>query len=193
MPIPEHIIEKVKEENDIVDVISDVVRLKRTGKNYSGLCPFHHEKTPSFSVSQDKQIFKCFGCGETGNVISFVMKNKSMTLPEAVGYLADRANITLEFEDKKLSVIQKKKENIYTGSTPVSYTTLSAYMKENGSYTDKCLFNVGNYVRLCEPHECERNLSTFFITFSHISHGILLISLRIFCLSCSSCLLHHFD
>ena len=113
MPIPEHIIEKVKEENDIVDVISDVVRLKRTGKNYSGLCPFHHEKTPSFSVSQDKQIFKCFGCGETGNVISFVMKNKSMTFPEAVGYLADRANITLEFEDKKLSVIQKKKENIY--------------------------------------------------------------------------------
>ena len=60
MPIPEHIIEKVKEENDIVDVISDVVRLKRTGKNYSGLCPFHHEKTPSFSVSQDKHIFKCF-------------------------------------------------------------------------------------------------------------------------------------
>ncbi len=113
MPIPEHIIEKVKEENDIVDVISDVVRLKRTGRNYSGLCPFHHEKTPSFSVSQDKQIFKCFGCGETGNVISFVMKNKSMTFPEAVGYLADRANITLEFEDKKLSRIQKKKENIY--------------------------------------------------------------------------------
>lgn len=113
MPIPEHIIEKVKEENDIVDVISDVVRLKRTGRNYSGLCPFHHEKTPSFSVSQDKQIFKCFGCGETGNVISFVMKNKSMTFPEAVGYLADRANIALEFEDKKLSRIQKKKENIY--------------------------------------------------------------------------------
>lgn len=113
MPIPEHIIEKVKEENDIVDVISDVVRLKRTGRNYSGLCPFHHEKTPSFSVSQDKQIFKCFGCGETGNVISFVMKNKSMTFPEAVGYLADRANITLEFEDKKLSNLQKKKENIY--------------------------------------------------------------------------------
>ncbi|MDO4534246.1 MAG: DNA primase [Clostridium perfringens] len=117
MPIPEHIIEKVKEENDIVDVISDVVRLKRTGRNYSGLCPFHHEKTPSFSVSQDKQIFKCFGCGETGNVISFVMKNKSMTFPEAVGYLADRANITLEFEDKKLSKIQRKKENIYKINT----------------------------------------------------------------------------
>lgn len=117
MPIPEHIIEKVKEENDIVDVISDVVRLKRSGRNYSGLCPFHHEKTPSFSVSQDKQIFKCFGCGETGNVISFVMKNKSMTFPEAVGYLADRANITLEFEDKKLSRIQRKKENIYKINT----------------------------------------------------------------------------
>lgn len=117
MPIPEHIIEKVKEENDIVDVISDVVRLKRSGRNYSGLCPFHHEKTPSFSVSQDKQIFKCFGCGETGNVISFVMKNKAMTFPEAVGYLADRANITLEFEDKKLSKIQRKKESIYKINT----------------------------------------------------------------------------
>ena len=117
MPIPEHIIEKVKEENDIVDIISDVVRLKRSGRNYSGLCPFHHEKTPSFSVSPDKQIFKCFGCGETGNVISFVMKNKSMTFPEAVGYLADRANITLEFEDKKQSKVQRKKENIYKINT----------------------------------------------------------------------------
>ena len=74
MQIPEEVIERIKQENDIVDVVSENVKLKKTGRNYSGLCPFHHEKTPSFSVSPDKQIYKCFGCGEAGNVISFVMK-----------------------------------------------------------------------------------------------------------------------
>ncbi|MPQ42229.1 DNA primase [Clostridium tarantellae] len=113
MQIPEDIIEKVKEQNDIVDVISEVVRLKRAGRNFSGLCPFHNEKTPSFSVSQDKQIFKCFGCGEAGNVISFVMKNKNKNFIEAVEELADRANISLYYNKKQLSANQRKKEIIY--------------------------------------------------------------------------------
>ncbi|MGL5245870.1 MAG: DNA primase, partial [Sarcina sp.] len=113
MQVPEEIIEKIKEQNDIVDVISEVVRLKRTGRNFSGLCPFHNEKTPSFSVSQDKQIFKCFGCGEAGNVISFVMKNKNKSFIEAVQELADRSNIPLSYDKKKLSPIQRKKELIY--------------------------------------------------------------------------------
>ena len=96
MQIPEEVIERIKQENDIVDVVSESVKLKKAGRNYSGLCPFHHEKTPSFSVSPDKQIYKCFGCGEAGNVISFVMKVRNLGFIDAVKYLADRVNIELE-------------------------------------------------------------------------------------------------
>ncbi|GAB6169656.1 DNA primase [Clostridium carnis] len=113
MQISEEILEKVKEQNDIVDVISDTVRLKRSGRNFSGLCPFHNEKSPSFSVSQDKQIYKCFGCGEAGNVITFVMKNKNLPFVDAVKYLAERANIPLDNGTKNQSPISKKKELLY--------------------------------------------------------------------------------
>ena len=82
LQISEEILEKIKSQNDIVDVISERVRLKKAGRNFTGLCPFHNEKTPSFSVSQEKQIFKCFGCGEAGNVISFVMKDKNLSFIE---------------------------------------------------------------------------------------------------------------
>lgn len=94
--ITEEVIEKIKESNDIVDIISEHVKLRKVGRNYQGLCPFHSEKTPSFSVSQDKQVFKCFGCGEGGNVITFVMKTKNLDFNETIKYLADRAHITLE-------------------------------------------------------------------------------------------------
>ncbi|SHH11877.1 DNA primase [Clostridium grantii] len=91
----EEIIQRIKDENDIIDVISDNVSLKNSGSNYTGLCPFHNEKTPSFSVSREKQIFKCFGCGEAGNVFSFVMKYHNYSFVEAVNFLADRANIDI--------------------------------------------------------------------------------------------------
>jgi DNA primase len=117
LQIPEEVIEKIKEQNDIVDVISDTVRLKRAGRNFSGLCPFHSEKTPSFSVSQDKQIYKCFGCGEAGNVITFVMKTKNLPFVEAAKLLADRANIPLDLEGGKKSSINQKKEIIYKVNT----------------------------------------------------------------------------
>jgi len=94
--VAEEIIEKIKESNDIVDIISESVPLKRVGRNYWGLCPFHNEKTPSFSVTREKQLFKCFGCGEGGNVITFVMKSRNLEFNEALRFLADRANITLE-------------------------------------------------------------------------------------------------
>lgn len=112
MQISEEILEKIKEENDIVDIISESVRLKKAGRSFSGLCPFHNEKSPSFSVSQEKQIYKCFGCGESGNVITFVMKNKNMNFIDAVKYLADRANILLE-DEKRLNPTAKKKELLY--------------------------------------------------------------------------------
>ena len=94
--VAEEIIEKIKESNDIVDIISESVPLKRVGRNYWGLCPFHNEKTPSFSVTREKQLFKCFGCGEGGNVITFIMKSKNLDFNEALRLLADKANITLE-------------------------------------------------------------------------------------------------
>ncbi|WP_418921792.1 DNA primase [Clostridium aestuarii] len=97
--ISEEIIEKVKEQNDIVDIISENVKLKKAGRNFVGLCPFHHEKTPSFSVSQDKQIYKCFGCGEAGNVISFVMKIRNLPFVETIKYLAEKANIDIDIDD----------------------------------------------------------------------------------------------
>jgi DNA primase len=95
--IPEDVIEKIKYENDIVDVISEKVRLKKSGRNYTGLCPFHNEKSPSFSVSRDKQIYKCFGCGEAGNVITFVMKTRNLSFIDAVRILAERVHIDLDF------------------------------------------------------------------------------------------------
>lgn len=91
----DEIIDDVRQSNDIVDSISQYVRLKRSGRNYFGLCPFHNEKSPSFSVSPDKQIFHCFGCGVGGNVISFIMKIEGISFVEAVQMLAERANIAL--------------------------------------------------------------------------------------------------
>lgn len=88
-------IEEVRSRNDIVDVVGSVVKLKRSGSNYFGLCPFHSEKTGSFSVSRQKQMYYCFGCGKGGNVISFVMEYENYSFQEAVKYLADRAGMKL--------------------------------------------------------------------------------------------------
>lgn len=109
--ISEDVIQKVKEQNNIVDIISEKVKLKRAGKNYTGLCPFHNEKTPSFSVSPEKQIYKCFGCGEVGNVITFVMKTQNTSFPEAIKTLADRANI--EFENDATHTRNDSYDKIY--------------------------------------------------------------------------------
>ena len=91
----EEIINDVRQSNDIVDVISQYMHLKRSGRNFFGLCPFHNEKSPSFSVSPDKQIFHCFGCGVGGNVITFVSKVEGLNFIETIQMLAERANIQL--------------------------------------------------------------------------------------------------
>ncbi|MCM1103603.1 MAG: DNA primase [Clostridium sp.] len=95
MYYPDELVEEVREKNDIVDVISGYVRLKKQGNNFFGLCPFHNEKSPSFSVSQGKQMFHCFGCGAGGNVFTFVMQYENYTFPEAIAHLAERAGVTL--------------------------------------------------------------------------------------------------
>ena len=96
MAFPESFLQELAERNDIVDVVSSYVRLtKKSGSNLFGLCPFHSEKTPSFSVSPDKQIYHCFGCGKGGSVISFIMEIENLSFPEAVAFLANRAGMQL--------------------------------------------------------------------------------------------------
>ena len=95
MYYPEEIVEQVIAANDIVDVIGSHVHLKKSGASFMGLCPFHNEKTPSFSVHPGKQVFHCFGCGEGGNVLTFLMKYENYSFQEALKVLADRAGIKL--------------------------------------------------------------------------------------------------
>ena len=106
--IPPETIDEIQTQNDIVEVIIECgVPLKQAGRNYQGLCPFHQEKTPSFSVSQEMQIFKCFGCEEGGNIIHFLQKHEGKTFVEAIEWLAERANIPLPTKDAKVSTRQK--------------------------------------------------------------------------------------
>lgn len=107
MYYPEEVIEEVRTRNDIVDVIGGYVRLKKQGSSHFGLCPFHNEKSPSFSVSRGKQMFYCFGCGEGGNVITFVMKYENYSFQEAVKFLADRAG--MELPEMEYTKEQKKR------------------------------------------------------------------------------------
>ena len=95
MPIPERFLDELIARTDIVDLVSESVRLTKKGRNYWGLCPFHSEKTPSFSVSADKQIFKCFGCGKGGGAINFVMEMENLPFREAVEVLAKRAGMEM--------------------------------------------------------------------------------------------------
>ena len=99
MYYPDEIVEEVRSRNDIVDIISGYVRLQKKGSNYFGLCPFHNEKSPSFSVSPGKQMYYCFGCGAGGNVITFLMEYENYTFAEALKVLADRSGVTLPQED----------------------------------------------------------------------------------------------
>ena len=99
MYYPEELIEEIRTRNDIVDVISGYVRLQKKGSSYFGLCPFHNEKSPSFSVSRSKQMYYCFGCGAGGNVITFLMEYENLSFIEAVQYLAGRAGIELPKEE----------------------------------------------------------------------------------------------
>lgn len=108
--IPEETIEKIRISVDIVDVVSEYVQLKKQGRNYFGLCPFHGENTPSFSVSPDKQIFHCFGCGAGGNVFSFLMDLEGYSFAEAAINLANKLNIDLSDYEQPTAVSDKNNE-----------------------------------------------------------------------------------
>ena len=110
MRYPDDVIEEVRSRNDIVEVISSYVHLQKKGSNYFGLCPFHNEKSPSFSVSAQKQIYYCFGCGAGGNVFSFIQNYENYTFPEALKLLAERAGIVLP--EVTYSEENRKKETL---------------------------------------------------------------------------------
>lgn len=105
--IPTNIVEQIKNRADILDVVSDVVQLKQRGRNYFGLCPFHDEKTPSFSVNPAKGIFHCFGCGKGGNAVTFIMEYENIDYVEALKRLADRYGIEIQWEGSDEDDLQK--------------------------------------------------------------------------------------
>src|SRR5699024_6548442 len=107
MYYPDELIEEIRTRNDIVDVISGYVRLQKKGSSYFGLCPFHNEKSPSFSVSGQKQMYYCFGCGAGGNVFTFLMEYENYSFQDAVKVLAQRAGVQLPQEEE---TPQQKKE-----------------------------------------------------------------------------------
>lgn len=99
MKFPQDFIDRVRESSNLVDIIGQYVQLRRTGGNHQGLCPFHHEKSPSFSVSEDKQVYYCFGCKASGNVFNFVQNYQGLTFPETLEYLATRAGIPIPVQE----------------------------------------------------------------------------------------------
>lgn len=127
MALPENFINELVERNDIVEVVSGYVRLsKKSGSNMFGLCPFHSEKTPSFSVSPDKQIYHCFGCGKGGGVINFIMEVESLSFPEAVEFLAKRVNLPMPEEtDDRESRKRKRLLDLNRDAARFFYACLS--------------------------------------------------------------------
>jgi DNA primase len=112
MRIPDTKIEEIRNTADIVDIISAYVQLKKRGKNYFGVCPFHQEKTPSFAVNEEKQIYHCFGCGAGGDVFKFLMEYKSISFIEAVQEIAEQLGIKIEY-DQNISVEKQNEQETY--------------------------------------------------------------------------------
>ena len=122
---PEELVEEVRTRNDIVDVISGYVKLQRKGSSYFGLCPFHNEKSPSFSVSPGKQMYYCFGCGAGGNVLTFIMEYENYSFPEALKLLADRAGVKLP--EQEYSKEERRQQDLRTAILEVNKTAAKYY------------------------------------------------------------------
>ena len=152
---PEEIVEEVRQRTDIVDLIGSYVRLQKKGSSYMGLCPFHNEKSPSFSVSASRQIFHCFGCGAGGNAFTFVMEYENYTFVEALKYLAERSGVKLpeiEYSDeaKQAANFKSRLYEVYKLSAKYFYYQLKSeqgkvaydYFKSRG-LTDEIIIKFG--------------------------------------------------
>ncbi|MCD8037271.1 MAG: DNA primase, partial [Clostridiales bacterium] len=134
MRYPQELIDEIRMQNDIVSVVSEYITLKPKGSSYFGLCPFHNESTPSFSVSADKQFYYCFGCGESGNVYSFIMRMENCDFLEAVRRLADRAHIVLPEPEYSAEAAraEKLKQQIYEAHKAAGRYYYAALHSKNG-------------------------------------------------------------
>jgi DNA primase len=138
--IPEELIDEIRERVNITDVVSEYVSLKKVGANHKGLCPFHSEKTPSFTVNEGKQIFYCFGCGAGGNVITFLMKASGMTFPDTVTELAKRAGVTIPESSGRFAPQKNdRQEDLYkiNESAAAFYHSLLSESEKAKSYLKK--------------------------------------------------------
>lgn len=127
------IVERVREATNIIDVVSQYVQLRKRGRNFLGLCPFHNEKTPSFNVLEDKGIFKCFGCGQAGDVFSFLMKMEGLSFPEAIEKLAGAANIPYERHTNENRTKESQElENLYVACKDFATFCFKALRSEQG-------------------------------------------------------------
>ncbi len=130
--IPEEIVDEIRQSTDLVSLINEYIKLERRGKNMVGLCPFHNENTPSFSVSPDKQLYHCFGCGASGNVFSLIMQMENLTFPEAPHYLASKAGVTIP-EKKAQTGVENIKDKIYRlNELAARYYTYLMHNSESG-------------------------------------------------------------
>src|SRR5699024_4548729 len=168
--LPEEKIEEIREANDIVDVVSGYVQLKKQGRNHFGLCPFHDENTPSFSVTEEKQIFHCFGCGKGGNVFTFIMEIEHYNFIEAVRYLATQSNIELpEIKESNQRKISEETSNLLS-----AYEWLTKYYHHLLKYTENGEEAIA-YFKARGINERDRKSTR--LNSSHVS-----ISYAVFCL-----------
>ncbi len=133
--IPQETIDRVLDATDIVELVGSYITLKKVGLNFQGLCPFHNEKTPSFSVSMEKGMFRCFGCGTSGNAITFIKRHQKLSFPEAIRFLAERAGISIATEEDKkretlLFCAAKAQEEFRRQLKSGSYLSPAKYLKE---------------------------------------------------------------
>ncbi len=139
MKIPQNKIDEIASSLDIVDVISQYTRLRKAGKNFMGRCPFHEERTPSFSVSQEKGVYHCFGCGKSGNIFTFVMDIDKVSFFDSVKILADKANIQIEFENEQYDGDKNQIETIYEINKKAAKYFYDNLMGRDGEYAREYL------------------------------------------------------
>lgn len=189
MLYPQELIDEIRTQNDIVSVISEYIALKPKGSSYFGLCPFHNESTPSFSVSADKQFYYCFGCGESGNVYSFIMRMENCDFPEAVKRLADRAHISLPEPEysAEAAMAERLKQQIYEMHRAAGRYYYAALHSRNGERALKYLnergvkeeiqkrFGIG-YAPSGRDHLCRYLKEKGFSTDAMIKSGLVMAS-----------------
>lgn len=143
MKIPQSKIDEISSSLDIVDVISAYTPLRKAGRSFMGRCPFHEEKTPSFSVSQEKGVYHCFGCGKSGNMFTFVMDTENVTFFDAVKLLAEKANVTIEYENEPYDPDRNKIELYYEINNKAGRYYHDNLMNRDGAYAKEYLNNRG--------------------------------------------------